>query len=78
MSVGSFHYYFKKHTGKTYLDYVNMLRIDLAKILLVESDLSISAIGYQVGFSDAAYFNRQFKKYVGCTPGKYRSSNRNI
>ncbi|MBR5569663.1 MAG: helix-turn-helix transcriptional regulator [Oscillospiraceae bacterium] len=78
MSVGSFHYYFKKYTGKSYLDYLNMLRIDLAKMLLVESDLSISAIGYQAGYSDAAYFNRQFKKLVGCTPGKYRGSNRNI
>ena len=75
MSIGSFHYYFKKHTGKTYVDYVNMLRIEVAKTLLVESGLTVSAIGQEVGFSDSAYFNRQFKKYVGCTPGEYRYNN---
>ena len=75
MSVGSFHYYFKKHTGKTYVDYVNMLRLEVAKTLLVESGLSVAAIGQKVGFADPAYFNRQFKKYVGCTPGEYRNNN---
>lgn len=73
MSVRSFNHYFKKHTGKTYVDYLNMVRLDVAKTLLTETRLEISNVGRRVGFPDAAYFNRQFKKYVGCTPGKYRA-----
>lgn len=73
MSIRSFNHYFKKHTGKTYVDYLNMVRLDVAKTLLTETRLEISNVGHRVGFPDAAYFNRQFKKYVGCTPGKYRT-----
>ena len=75
MSVGSFHYYFKKYTGKTYVEYVNMLRLEVAKTLLIESGMSVAVIGQKIGFSDPAYFNRQFKKYIGCTPGEYRNNN---
>lgn len=78
MSVSSFNYYFKKYTGKTYVDYVNMVRLDVAKTLLIETGLGISTIGQRVGFADCAYFNRQFKKYVGCTPGEYRNCNRDM
>lgn len=74
MSVRSFNDYFKKHTGKTYVDYLNMVRLDVAKTLLTETRLEISNVGRRVGFPDAAYFNRQFKKHVGCTPGKYRAN----
>ncbi len=73
MSVSSFNHYFRKHTGKTYVEYTNMLRLDLAKKLLTETSLSVAAIGLQVGFRNAAYFNRTFKRQEGCTPGEYRS-----
>ncbi len=72
MSVSSFSYYFKQYTGKTYVDYVNSIRLDLAKTLLIETELSISVIGRRAGFTDSAYFNRYFKKVVGCTPREYR------
>lgn len=72
MSVRSFNHYFKKYTGRTYVDYLNMVRLDVAKTLLTETRLGIAHVGRRVGFPDPAYFNRQFKKYVGCTPGKYR------
>lgn len=78
MSVRSFNHYFKVHTGKTFVDYLNLLRLDAAKILLAETVLGISAVGRRVGFTDSAYFNRQFRKYVGCTPGEYRTKNRDV
>ncbi len=73
MSVRSFNNYFKLHTGRTYVDYLNTVRLDVAKTLLIETGMGIAAIGQRVGFVDAAYFSRQFKKYVGCTPGEYRT-----
>ena len=52
-----------------------MLRLEVAKTLLIESGMSVAVIGQKIGFSDPAYFNRQFKKYIGCTPGEYRNNN---
>lgn len=78
MSVRSFNHYFKEYTGKTFVDYLNILRIDAAKILLAETALGISVVGRRVGFADSAYFNRQFRKYVGCTPGEYRTNNKDV
>lgn len=78
MSVRSFNHYFKEHTGRTFVDYLSLLRLDAAKILLAETVLGISAVGQRVGFADPAYFNRQFRKYVGCTPGEYRTNNKDV
>ncbi len=75
MSISSFNHYFKKHTGKTYVEYTNMLRLEVAKKLLTETSLSVAAVGLEAGFRNVAYFNRTFKRLEGCTPGQYRSRN---
>ncbi|MGG6310658.1 response regulator transcription factor [Paenibacillus macerans] len=66
---------FKKETGHTFVNYLNMMRIQEARRLLTtKSDLPVSAIGQQVGYDNKHYFAKVFKKYTGTTPGAYRKS----
>jgi two-component system, response regulator YesN len=67
-------YLFKKHTGSTFSDYVNKLRVEKSRELLRNLDLAIDEIAEQVGYNDYFYFNKVFKKYHGTTPSKYRKS----
>ena len=64
--------FFRRATGNTFTDFVNHVRISRACQLLMETNLQISAIAYQVGFNNLANFNRLFKKYRSCTPIDYR------
>lgn len=72
MSTVSFNRFIKKRTGKTFIDYVNDVRIGFSARWLIEKDLSISEIAYKSGFNNIANFNRIFKKNKGCTPSKFR------
>lgn len=65
----------KQSTGEGILDYINTIRLEKARRLLQESDLSISDIGKTVGYYDSNAFIRVFKKYEGITPGQYREVN---
>lgn len=64
---------FKQQMGETFIDYITKIRIDEAKSLLVNSDLSLKEICYQVGYNDPNYFSRVFKKVVGKSPSEYRT-----
>lgn len=72
MSDVSFNRFIKKRTGKTFVDYLNAVRIGYASQMLVERDLSVSEIAYKCGFNNIAHFNRIFKKNKDNTPSKYR------
>jgi AraC-like DNA-binding protein len=72
MSSVSFNRFIKKRTGKTFVEYVNDVRIGYASRWLIEKDLSISEIAFLCGFNSIANFNRVFNKNKGCTPTKYR------
>lgn len=61
---------FKKHTGLTLRSYLLERRISLARTLLA-SDLSITEVCQQAGFSDYSNFIRSFTKTVGISPGKF-------
>jgi AraC-like DNA-binding protein len=63
---------FKKRTGYSVKGYVNRLRIEDAKELLLNTCISISEISLKVGFSDPDYFSRVFTKVIGISPRKYR------
>lgn len=67
---------FKKETGMNFTDYVNQIRIDHAKHLLLLTKDDIMEVSLQVGFNNVTYFNRLFKKQTGITPGEYRNQNR--
>ena len=63
---------FKKRKGKSVFDYVIDLRLETAKKLLLVTDLSVTAIAGQVGFSGSNYFTSVFKDRMGCTPREMR------
>ena len=65
---------FQKATGLTIFQYIQNKRFNEAKQLLSKSDLSIAAIAQTIGFSDSAYFCRQFKQHQKQSPGEYRRS----
>jgi len=71
MSAASFCRFFKKRTRKTYISFLNEVRIQEACKLLLNPDLNISQICYDVGFNNISNFNRQFKKITGFTPKTY-------
>lgn len=63
---------FKKRTGSNFIEYVTSVRIEKAKELLRNSDKSMKEICREVGYSDANYFSRTFKKNVGVSPTEYK------
>ncbi len=64
---------FKKVTGINFTDYLSRLRIEKAKNLLLNPNLRVSEIAYEVGFQSLTHFNRVFKKIIGESPTEYRS-----
>ncbi len=72
MSGVSFNRFIKKHTGKTFVEYLNDVRVGYAARWLIEKDLSISEIAFICGFNSIANFNRVFKKCKNRTPSQYR------
>jgi len=63
---------FKEEAGENFIDYLTNIRIDRAKRLLQNRDISIKNICADTGYSDPNYFSRIFKKQVGVTPTEYR------
>lgn len=75
MTKNAFCKYFKKRTNKTYVQFLNELRIEKAsQFLLSQKESSIAEIGFQSGFGNVSNFNRQFKRIKGKTPSLYRES----
>jgi two-component system response regulator YesN len=66
---------FKETVGCRFGDYVRQLRIKRAKILLTDSDMSVSEIVNTIGYNDAANFIRTFRLLEGITPGNFRKIN---
>ena len=63
---------FKKVTGINFTDYVSRVRVENAKNLLLNPNLRVSEIAYEVGFQSLTHFNRVFKKVIGRSPTEYR------
>lgn len=74
ISPNYFCYLFKKATGKTLLEYINLLRIHEAEQLLRTRRYSIQQVAQMVGYSNMTYFGRVFRKLKNQTPREYRSS----
>jgi YesN/AraC family two-component response regulator len=72
MSPVSFNRFIKKRTGKTFVNYLNDIRVGYAARWLVEKDSSISEIAFKTGFNNIANFNRIFKSLKKTTPSQYR------
>lgn len=65
---------FKEETGENFIEYLTNVRIEQAKRLLQNRELSIKNICVDTGYSDPNYFSRIFKKQVGLTPTEYRET----
>ncbi|MEM1318797.1 MAG: AraC family transcriptional regulator [Bacteroidota bacterium] len=70
-SVSAFCRYFKLHTRKTFVRFLNEVRVGAACRLLGEQGMHISEISYAVGFQNLSNFNRQFRGIKGMTPTEY-------
>ncbi len=64
--------FFKENTGEKYIDYLSGLRIQEAKRLLKEENLSIKDVIQHVGYFDVASFNKKFKRAVGISAREYK------
>ncbi len=68
----SFCRWFKQQTGTSFITFVNQSRIQSACQYLLNTDLPIQSIAFEVGFENVSHFNRTFKKLQGVSPGVYR------
>lgn len=68
----SFKRRFIQATGMTPLEYVHTLRLEEAKQMLESDTQSIEAVANEIGYEDAGFFSRLFRRHVGLTPAQYR------
>ncbi|WP_354005861.1 AraC family transcriptional regulator [Fictibacillus terranigra] len=66
---------FKQATGQTVVEVVHKIRIGIerAKYLLCDPSEKVTNVAMKVGYDDSAFFSRLFRRFVGCSPGKYKS-----
>lgn len=62
---------FKKETGKSFTEWLNIVRIDKAKLFLKDPKWRVYELAEKVGYKDYKSFIFNFKKYAGCTPKEY-------
>ena len=74
LSPSYFSRLFKEETGYNFSTYLNTVRIEKSKKLLVNCDIPLVDVSNLVGFDEQSYFTRVFKKLTGTTPGKYREA----
>lgn len=66
---------FKKEIGITFVHYITQKRLEDAKELLTTTKKPLTDIALEVGFNDTFHFIKTFKKFIGMTPGQYRTNN---
>ncbi len=62
--------------GSRPIPYINQKRIERAQLALLTTNQSVKYIAYELGFADANYFSRLFKRKTGCCPNAYRANHR--
>lgn len=75
MGMSSFYFsrFFRTAYNRTFLEYLTAYRIERAEELLRQTDIPVREIAPRVGYTDANYFTKVFKRHCGCTPTDYRS-----
>ncbi len=68
---------FKRHMDCTMVQYLNITRIMNAQRKLMETDLNITQVSLETGFSNLTHFNRVFKSVTGMTPSEYQKKHKN-
>ncbi|CQR45947.1 Arabinose operon regulatory protein [Paraliobacillus sp. PM-2] len=74
VSLSQFHFtrIFKQATGYSVMEYLQKFRINHAKFLLTNKDMSVGEVSEKCGFSDQSYFGKLFKRYENQTPRQYK------
>ena len=72
MSKATFSRQFKKHSGKSFSDFLSQIRLQSACRELIENNRSILDIALSSGFSQVTFFNRLFRRTQHCSPSQYR------
>ncbi|TYK64839.1 AraC family transcriptional regulator [Colwellia echini] len=75
LSISALERRFKKFLGKTPKQFINEVRLENARRLLIESNSGIATIANDTGFADHSYFSRQFQKLFGQSPSAFREEN---
>lgn len=65
----------KEKTGKSFVEHLQNQRLNVARSLLLRTDLTVADIVSEVGYSNVNFFYRKFKQAEGCTPNDYRRRN---
>ena len=73
MSESSFRRFIKKNTGRSFIDFCNMIQINEASSMLIEGSNAISEIALDCGYRNLSHFNRKFKEYKKMTPREFRN-----
>jgi AraC-like DNA-binding protein len=73
MTATSFCRFFKRRTNKSFIQYLNEIRVGYSCKLLIEDDYNISEVAYESGFENISHFNKQFKKIIKLTPKEFIS-----
>lgn len=77
LSAPAFCRYFKKRTNKTFIQFLNEIRITNACRLLLEEDISIASVCYSCGYTSVSYFIKKFREITGHTPLTYKKEYNN-
>jgi AraC-like DNA-binding protein len=76
MSYSNFSHFFKKNVGVTFIQYLEQLRIEECKKLLMNSNLTVEELAQKVGYNSANSLTRAFKKATGYSPNKYKNTHK--
>lgn len=74
LSPSYFSKIFKEEMGKNFNSYLNHIRIEMSKRLLLDDSVVLVDVSNIVGYEDQSYFSKVFKKLTGVSPGKFRES----
>ncbi len=67
---------FKQKTGISFIEYLTMVKMERAKLIITGENLKTYQIAEKLGFKDAEYFSKIFKKYTGMSPTDYRQKSK--
>jgi two-component system, response regulator YesN len=67
---------FKKETGHSIIEYINIQRVNEAVYLMENQKISITDIAYMIGYNDITYFTKVFRKLKGMPPSMYRKTHK--